>query len=212
MSDEEKKPISDAENKEEEVKKEEAAQEEKELDAVDSMEKETFYELATLKEEGNQANDDAVKDAEDQLKKIFDDCRSWIKANADPEAVKEQLQKAADDAGKVLNATKEKVIEVSQSEQFKKTVEAGKDFIVGTGTMIADGLKYGADTLMKNPTVKKVVDKADEKLDALRDNKNLQEAVDKTEEAVDKLNAAIFQGIKKFFHNGDEEKEKTDEQ
>lgn len=82
---------------------------------------------------------------------------------------------------------------------LKKTVEAGRDFVVGTGSMIADGVKYGADQLMKNPAISKVVTDVDSKLDSLRQNENLKGAVDSAEEAMDKLNTAIFNGIRSFF-------------
>ena len=50
-----------------------------------------MYELQSLREANNEANDDAVNDAEQALKKIFDDMRRWIRENGDPEVVRERL-------------------------------------------------------------------------------------------------------------------------
>lgn len=80
--------------------------------------------------------------------------------------VKERLEKGRQDIAKVLMETRDSVIALARSEQFKKTVEAGRDFVVGTGSMIADGVKYGADQLMKNPAISKVVTDVDSKLDS----------------------------------------------
>lgn len=196
---EEEKAAPAEEAKPEEVK----SPEEEDIEKVDEMEKEVLYELQTYREVDNEANNEAVNAAEEKLKKIFDDLRKWLEENTNPEAVRERLQKAADDVNRVVQDTKQRVIEVSNSEQFKKTMEAGRDFIVGTGSLIADGVKYGADQLMKNPTINKAVTTVDEKLDVLRENKALQDGVDRMEEAVDKLNAAIFTGLKKFFEKPD---------
>lgn len=190
---------------------EETPEQKKELDNVDEMEKQTLQDLETLREANNTANDEAMDEAEEQLKEIFDGLRRWIRHNSDPEVVKARLEKGAADAQKVLNNTRETVIKVANSEQFKKTMEAGKDFVIGTGTMIGDTLKYGADQLMKNPTINKVVTDADKKLDVIRDNENVKEFVDKTQDAVDKLNTAIFNGIRSFFDHPDREPEKPAE-
>lgn len=183
----------------EEKKPAETEQQKEELNQVDELEKESMYELETFREANNKANDDAINDARENLKKIFDDMRQWIRENGDPEVVKERLEKGRADIAKVLEDTKNNVIALANSDQFRKTMEAGRDFVVGTGNMIADGVKYGADQLMKNPTISKVVNDVDGKLDTLRENENLKSAVNSAEEAVDKLNTAIFNGIKSFF-------------
>lgn len=183
----------------EDSKPAENEQQKEELEQVDELEKESMYELETFREANNRANADAVNDAQESLKKIFDDMRKWIRENGDPEVLKERLEKGREDITRVMEDTKNNVIALANSEQFKKTVEAGRDFVVGTGTMIADGVKYGADQLMKNPTINKAVKDVDSKLDTLRQNENLKSAVDTAEDAVDKLNSAIFNGIRSFF-------------
>lgn len=47
------------------------------------------------------------------------------------------------------------MIETAESEQFKDTMQAGKDFVSGTAGMIGDGFKYGYDKLMEVPEFKK---------------------------------------------------------
>ena len=51
------------------------------------------------------------------------------------------------DAKNILSSTKDKVVEVSESEQFKQTVSAGKEFLQGTAGLVVDGFKYGKETL-----------------------------------------------------------------
>ena len=166
---------------------------------VDSLEEKSLIELSEMTEEDNIKNEKFIYDAQVEIKRIFTDLRRWIVRNSDPEAVKENLEKAKEDTIEVLNKTREKAIDVSESEQFKKTMEAGKEFLVGTGTLIVEGFNVCKEALMKNDMVKEFVDKADSKLDVLRDNKNLQDAATKTFEATEKLNKAIFDGVKNFF-------------
>ena len=167
--------------------------------AVDSLEEKSLSELSEMTEDDNKKNEKVIYDAQEEIKRIFTDLRRWIVRNSDPEAIKANLEKAKDDTIDVLNKTREKAIEVSESEQFKNTLEAGKDFLVGTGTLIMEGLNVCKESLMKNDIVKEFVDKADSKLDVLRENKNLQDAAAKTYEATEKLNKAIFDGVKNFF-------------
>lgn len=205
---ERKTSMSEITNNEPEKKETEITPEKKEeLQDVDQLEKETLDDLDTLREANNEANDDVIDETRKQLEKIFADLRTWIKENSDPQVVKAHLQKAADDCANVLNQAKAAVIEVAESEQFKKTMEAGKDFMVGTGTLIANGLKAGADQLMKNPNINKAVTQIDEKLDTIRDNENVKEAVNKTQEALEKMNTAIFNGIRSFFDHPDRKPE-----
>ena len=73
-------------------------------------------------------------------------------------------------------------MEISNSDQFKNTVSAGKDFLLGAGALIGDGIKAGADALMKNDNIKNFVNTADEKLDVLRESEGLKNAVDSAEQ------------------------------
>ena len=150
-----------------------------ENNVVEQLENESLNELETLREE--------------KIEDIFADLKTWIKENSDPEKVKEAVNKAKDDAVDILKTTKDKAVELSQSEQFKTTLTAGKDFLVGAGGMLADGLKAGADILMRNEQIKKVVDQADEKLDVLRESESLRNAVDTAEEVTGKVTEAVFE-------------------
>ena len=167
--------------------------------AVDSLEEKSLNELSVMKEENNEKNEKVIYDAQEEIKHIFQELRRWIVRNSDPEAIKVNLEKAKEDTVDVLKKTKEKAIEVSENEQFKKTLEAGKEFLSETGALVVEGFNVCKDLLMSNDAVKDFVEKADSKLDVLRENKNLQDAAAKTYEATEKLNKAIFDGVKNFF-------------
>ena len=96
------------------------------------------------------------------------------------------------------------MVEVSESEQFKQTVSAGKEFLQGTAGLVVDGFKYGKETLRKNDSLRKVIDRADEKVDEIRTNDSVIRAVDKAEEVTGKATEALFSGLKKIFNKGDE--------
>lgn len=182
------------------------SEENKTVDVVEELKEEALTELSTLEEENNTENEKIISDAKEKIKAVFDDLQIWIKNNTEPEKVKEGLNKAKDESIRILKTTKDKAIEISNSEQFKNTVSAGKDFLVGAGTLIGDGLKAGADVLMRNENIKNIVDTADQKLDVLRENENLKNVVDAAEDVTQKVNDAVFSGIRKFF----DKKDRTD--
>ncbi len=177
--------------------------ENKSAEVVQELEDEAMNQLETLKEENNKENDEVIQDAKEKIKAIFEDLQTWIKENTEPEKVKEGLNKAKEDTLKVLKATKEKAIEISNSEQFKNTISAGKDFLLGAGTLIGDGLKAGADALMKNDNIRNFVNTADEKLDVLRESEGLKNAVDSAEQISLKVGDTVFNGIRKFLDKKD---------
>ena len=177
--------------------------ENKNAEVVQELENEAMNQLETLKEDNNKENEEVIKDAKEKIKAIFEDLQEWIKENTEPEKVKEGLNKAKDETVKVLKATKEKALEISNSEQFKNTVSAGKDFLIGAGVLIGDGIKAGADALMKNDNIKNFVNTADEKLDVLRESEGLKNAVDSAEQITQKVGDAVFSGIRKFLDKKD---------
>ena len=178
---------------------------------VEELKEEAINELSTLEEKDNKDNEKVIQDAKEKIKAIFDDLQIWIKQNTEPEKIKEGLNNAKEETIKVLKNTKEKAIEISNSEQFKNTVSAGKDFLLGAGGLIGDGIKAGADALMKNENIKKVVEAADEKLDVLRESESLRNAVDSAEEVSHKVGDALFSGIRNFFDKKEESSSNSEE-
>ncbi len=179
--------------------------------ALDELEKASQKALQAMREAGNEENKEVVDNAEKKIEDIFDDLSSWMKENTQPERVKAEMKAAATKVNDVLNHTKTKVEEVAQSEQFKKTLESGKEFVIGTGTMIADGLKYGYDKLLEIPEVKKAADYVGEQVDNLRKSETLKNIVDKSEEGLNALNKSIFSGLKSFFDKPAAQPEEKDE-
>lgn len=171
---------------------------------VDALEEEVLHELAVLKEENNSANDQVINDAKVKIEEILDNLRDLLKDASDKDKVKAALNNAYDELKSILNVTRDKVIEVSDSEEFRRTLAAGKEFLTGTASLLFEGLKYGKEVLCRNDSLKNVIDKADAKVDELRTNENVLHAVDKAEEVTAKVNEAVFSGLKKIFNKGDE--------
>ena len=161
---------------------------------IDDLEKESMLELEVMHESENTDNERIIEDAKSKIEKVFDDLRDLLKDASDPEKVKEALSQAKEDAKDILSSTKDKVVEVSES----------KEFLQGTAGLVVDGFKYGKETLRKNDSLRKVIDKADEKVDEIRTNDSVIRAVDKAEEVTGKATEALFSGLKKIFNKGDE--------
>lgn len=181
--------------------------EDKKEEVVEKLHEETVEKLEELREEGNDENEKVIDDARKSLDKIFKDLKNWTKENSDPEKIKATFGKAKDDVSKVLENARKKAVEVSNSDNFKKTIDSSKDFLEGAGGLIADGFKATADFLMQNDKVNEFVGKADEKLNTLRDSEGLKRGVDAAEELSNKVNSAIFGGLKNFFDKDKENEE-----
>ena len=109
---------------------------------IDDLEKESMLELEVMHESENTDNERIIEDAKSKIEKLFDDVRDLLKDASDPEKVKEALSQAKEeDAKDILSSTKDKVVEVSESEQFKQTMSAGKEFLQGTAGLVVEGFK-----------------------------------------------------------------------
>lgn len=168
-------------------------------DEVNRMEEETIYELQVLRETNNEENEQVVDDAEKKIREIFEELRQWIHVNSQPDKIKENLNAAREQAVDVLNSTRDKVIEISNSEDFKKAVGGIKDFLDGTGSLIAEGFQYGKEQLCKNPAIKDVFDNVDAGIDKIRENPAIHSAVEKAQDVTVSVTNSIFEGLKSFF-------------
>ena len=113
------------------------------------------------------------------------------------EDAKSKIEKLFDDVRDLLK-------DASDPEKVKEALSAGKEFLQGTAGLVVEGFKFGKETLRKNDSLRKVIDKADEKVDEIRTNDSIIRAVDKAEEVTGKATEALFSGLKKIFNKGDE--------
>ncbi len=178
---------------------EEKASEDARQAAIDEMEKASQKALEAMREAGNEQNEEVVNEAEKKLEDIFTQLEDWLKTNTQPERIKAEMKTAANKVNDLLEKTRTSVINVAESEQFKKTMESGHEFLIGAGSMIADGLHYGYDKLMEVPEFKKAAQFVDNRVDDLRRNEALKTFVDRSEEGLSRLNESIFSGLKSFF-------------
>lgn len=180
-------------------------------EAADKLEEESLYELQVLREANNEYNEELVDDAEKKIKDIFNEFRDWIRHNSEPEQVKKNLEDARNQAINVMNQTKDKVLEISNSEDFKKAVSGIKQFLDGTGGLIGEGFRYGKEQLCKNPYIKDAFDNFDNGVERLKENPNLAAAVNKAEEVTQDLSSKFFGGLKNFFTGTPKEAPKPEE-
>ncbi|WP_230268317.1 hypothetical protein [Allobaculum fili] len=178
--------------------------------AIDEMEKATQKALDAMREKDNPENAKVVDDAEEEAREIFDDFSKWMKDNTQPERLKAEFKVVSEKIAEVLENARKSAIAVSQSEDFKKTMESGKNFVLGTAGLIGDGLKFGYDKLMEIPELRKISDKVNDKVDDLRHSETLRSAVDRSEEGFNQFTNALFSGIKSFFTQPEAKEGKED--
>lgn len=68
-----------------------------------------------------------VDDAEEEAREIFDDFSKWMKDNTQPERLKAEFKVVSEKIAEVLENARKSAIAVSQSEDFKKTMESRKE-------------------------------------------------------------------------------------
>ena len=90
---------------------------------------------------------------------------------------------------------------LSKNDEIGSNIIVTKDY---RQIFILGHLEYGKETLRKNDSLRKVIDKADEKVDEIRTNDSVIRAVDKAEEVTGKATEVLFSGLKKIFNKGDE--------
>lgn len=166
--------------------------------ALDEMEKASQKALDAMREAGEDS-EKIVNEAEEKLDDAFAEFRTYIKSSTNPERVKAEMDRFGNEVAKLLKGTKESVDKVVSSEQFKSTVNSGKDFVTGTGTMIGEGLKYGYDKAMEVPELKKVAEGVNQGVDKLRQSEVLKDVTNNVEKGINDFNNFIFNGLHSFF-------------
>lgn len=197
----EKAPVDAAPEEEKPAEKEETVSEEVEAaeEYVDKLEEQSLNELQVLREKDNAQNQQIVEEAEKKIKEIYEDLRTWLKANTTPDKIKENLETARKQTVNILNTTRDRVLEIADSDDFKKAVGGMKDFLSGTGSLIAEGFNYGKEQLSKNPAIKDFFDNVDAGLEKIRENEALHTTVEKAQEVTNSLTNSLFSGLKSFF-------------
>ena len=160
---------------------------------VENIQKDVQTQLATFEEADNEENKRLLADAREKLQKLIADTSQWLKENTDREI-------------QLLTITKEKAIEVSKNEEFRATLHSGKEFIIGSGRLIASGVRAGADKLMENEKFASFVSKVNDKVEDIREDERVQEGAQRLRKGTMKLADRAYGGLKHFLNKDDEDK------
>lgn len=206
-------PVEQQPTEQETTEKEpELTQEDVRAAAIDEMEKASQKALDAMRENGNDKNEEVVDEAKDQLEEYFSEFKAWLENNKHPEQLKKEMKDMSDKVSALLEKTRQTVIDVSNNEQFKKTMESGREFLVGTGAMIADGLQFGYEKLKEIPQFKAATEFVDGQIEELRKSEKLKNIVDKSEEGFNHASNAIFSGLKSFFKTDEADSDAKEDQ
>ncbi|MBB5183188.1 hypothetical protein [Catenisphaera adipataccumulans] len=171
---------------------------------VEKLKEESLEELENYREDGNAENEKMINDARERLNKIFSDLKQWTKDTSDPEKIKAVLENSKENVTKTLQESREKAVEISNSESFRKTIDGTKDVLEGTLGLISEGFKATGELLMNNPAMKNAAQRADERMDTLRKSEGLKRGVDAAEEFTNKMNSTIFGGLRNLLDKKDD--------
>lgn len=173
---------------------------------VENIQKDVQTQLATFEEADNEENKRLLADAREKLQKLIADTSQWLKENTDREKIAENMTRLRDECIQLLTITKEKAIEVSKNEEFRATLHSGKEFIIGSGRLIASGVRAGADKLMENEKFASFVNKVNDKVEVIREDERVQEGAQRLRKGTMKLADRAYGGLKHFLNKDDEDK------
>ncbi|WP_075876332.1 hypothetical protein [Merdibacter massiliensis] len=162
--------------------------------------------LTELEEKGNEESHRMIEEAREKLAKLIADSSKWLKENTERDKLLSNLTHLRDECMQLLGQTKEKAIALSKNEDFQATLQSGKDFIVGSGRLIASGMRAGADKLMENDKIATFVNKVNDKVEDLKEDERVQEGTQRLREGTMKIADRAYDGIKRFLNKDDEEK------
>lgn len=162
-------------------------------------------ELEELREKGNEENCRLIEDAKAKAKKLFVDSAKWLRENTERERLVENLSHFRSECIQLLGQTKDKAIEISQSEEFQNTLRSGKEFIVGSGHLLANGMRAGADKLMENEKISTLVNKVNDKVEVIKEDERVQDGAQRLRKGTMKIADRAYDGIKRMLNKEDEE-------
>ncbi len=171
---------------------------------VESIQSDVAHQLETLAESDNEENRKLLEEAREKLAKLIADSGKWLKENTEKEKLMENLTHLREECIVLLTQTKEKAIALSKNEEFRQTLHNGKEFIVGSGRLIASGVRAGADKLMENEKIASFVNKVNDKVEDFREDERVQEGAQRLRKGTMKLADRAYGGLKRFLNKEDE--------
>ena len=162
--------------------------------------------LQAFEENSNEANRRLVQDARQKLGKMVAETSKWLKENTDRDKVTENIEKLRCDVMQLLNITKEKAIEISQNDEFRSTLRNGKEFLLGSGRLIAGGMRAGADKLMENEKIASIVNRVSDKVEDIKEDERVQEGAQRLKDGTMNLADRAYDGLKHLLEKDDTDK------
>lgn len=163
------------------------------------------HELEELRENGNEENRRLIEEAREKMSKMFSDTAKWLKENTEREKLSENLSRFRSECIQLLGQTKEKAIEISQNEDFQNTLRSGKEFIIGSGHLIASGVRAGADKLMENEKISLFVNRVNDRVEVIKEDERFQDGAQRLREGTMKVADRAYDGIKRILNKENDE-------
>lgn len=173
---------------------------------IEHIQNDVQTQLTALEEENNEDNQRLIADAREKLEKLIRDALQWVKVNTEQEKLAENLTNLRKECVQLLTITKEKAIELSKNDDFRSTLQSGKEFIVGSGRLIASGVRSGADKLMEHEKFAAFVNKVNDKVEDIKEDERVQEGTQRLRAGTMKLADRAYGGLKRFLNKDDENK------
>lgn len=132
------------------------------------------------------------------------DLHSWAEKEFSSEHIKAEEEKIETDFRESFDQVKKDFNEFTQSELFKETAEAGKEFFGNLGSMICEGWKYGFSRLVQVEPFTTLDQLAKQEIKSLKSNSQLKDFVFEAEEKLEAFNQDLFSKLDDFFHGQDQ--------
>lgn len=165
---------------------------------LDQMHEKAKIELLTMGDDTAQ-NKETVNAVLDELNVLYTNFKEWMKVNLDSEVMEPRLQKLKDDTELLLAKAKLKVQTYTEKPEVQTRLIEGKEFVVDTSNKVAHVVSEGAQELLQNEQIRKVVDSVSITVQSIKHDERIKEGVISLKKGTLKVAESAYQGLKKML-------------
>lgn len=165
---------------------------------IDKMREEAKQKLENLSGDDH-VKKEALDGINDELNALYANCKDWVKTNMSPEVLEPKIQKLKEETEILLAKAKDKVQTFSEREDVREKINEGKEIVVGASNKVVQAVSEGAQELLQQEQVKKVVDNVSHTIDSIKSDDRVKEGVSNLKKGTLKVAESAFNGLKKIL-------------
>lgn len=175
---------------------------------ADKLEKETKFTIIRMEDDEDDVHKaNILRDAENEVTKLFTDFRLWLKRNVRTDEVDRRLEKLKYDCAELLHKTKQNLHHVYQNEH----VQDGKERLVHTGKKVKACMDEGVQDVLENPYVHQTMQTLRKAVDDIREDEHVRRGVKTFKKGTLQAAQCVFDGLKRVLDTNEDDEHKEDD-